>query len=90
MKRSDTQYSYVCANKWNDEYSDVVCNKLGFSHAIKWAKIKIFEENARYLTVDGDDVENEQIINHFNFTEKCDDDEIVALDCQLYSKFNEV
>lgn len=91
VKRSDGQYAYVCADKWSDKYSDLVCNELGYSKAIGWSKVKrsSAEENARYLEINGDNVNNQQIISSLNETEKCGDDEILAIDCQLYSKFSD-
>lgn len=88
IKRSDDQYAYVCANNWSNKYSDLVCNKLGYSNAIKWSKVRITEENAKYLEINENSIENDQLLDNFNLTEKCNDEEIVAIECQSYSKLN--
>lgn len=80
IKKSNGQYQMVCANQWQQNYSNQICSKLGYGAAERWSAIYLSERepNSTFFRL-GDAVDNNILTNLFE-VDHCEDG-VVALQC---------
>lgn len=80
IKKSNGQYMMVCANQWQQNYSNQICSKLGFGAAERWSAIYLSEPepNSTFFRL-RDSLDN-NILTNLDEIDHCEDG-VVALQC---------
>lgn len=83
IKKSNGEYLMVCANQWQQNYSNQICSKLGFGAAERWSAIYLAEPkpNSTFFRL-RDSLDNNILTNLYE-VDQCQDG-VVALQCEEF------
>lgn len=85
IKGHDGQYSLVCADRWTQDHSEVVCKELGFTNALSWSQVHLNQPDMRFYKMRDDNLTDNFLAN-FHLSTSCDAG-IISLECQTYCEY---
>lgn len=85
VKRNNNRFAYVCAENFTEEHAEGVCNELGFATFSEWSNRSHLAKYGNFVTIMGDN--QSSFLANLNETAKCENDRIVALECEQYCKY---
>lgn len=83
IKKPNGQYLMVCANQWNQNYSNQICSKLGYGTADRWSAIYLAEPEINSTFFRLRDSSDNNILTNLYEVNGCEDG-IVALQCAQF------
>lgn len=88
IKTPDGKFAFVCYENWNLNHADIICKNFGFARSMDYSSILIDSDNATFLKLSDDFQQGDSMLSSMNETDSCEDNEIVTLECEKYSKLS--
>lgn len=84
--KTNNTYTFVCYENWNSNYSDKMCENLGYARSKDYTSIEMDTTNVSVVKVNGN-ATKDSILMDLNETFACTGNQIVALDCEIHGKY---
>lgn len=68
----------------------MICKYFGFARSMDYSAIEMDRTNASFLKISDDFQRGDSILSNMNETDSCAENKIVVLECEKYSKCEEI
>lgn len=89
IKKPNGKFAFVCYENWNLHYADLICNNFGFARSMDYSSIQIEPQNASLFKISNNFRQGDSMLTSMNETDSCDENKIVALECEKYSRWRD-
>lgn len=84
VKRYNNQFAFVCAENFTQANAKAICNELGFAGVSEWSNHSLLTNEVNLVRITSGD--ESSFLANLNSTNKCENDLVIALECEQFCK----